>query len=152
MKVQHILGIVSAVALILFAVFYPVPEKQIDVGSPYSDYENKWSEEKGAAYVGGDAYNLQIEASLKAGYMSGVLAMKSVTFVGGVLLLFLTIYSGMWSVEMERKTQQWISEWSKALQKESQRPVNAVGLQRQVTDNGPLPQSESTQSEPKESV
>lgn len=93
MKASQILGIIVAIALIIFAVAYPVPEKEIDISSSYSAYDNTWADMEGAEYIGGDAYNYQIEASLKAGYMSGVLAMKSITFVGGVLLFFLTMYS-----------------------------------------------------------
>ena len=93
MKKPHIFGLLAAIALIIFSIAFPVPEKHIDVSSNYSAYQSSWKENVGAEYVGGDAYNYQMEATLKAGYMSGVLAMKSITFVGGLLLFFLTLYS-----------------------------------------------------------
>ncbi len=93
MKKPHIFGLLAAIALIIFSIAFPVPEKHIDVSSNYSAYQSSWKENVGAEYVGGDAYNYQMEAALKAGYMSGILAMKSITFVGGLLLLFLTLYS-----------------------------------------------------------
>lgn len=92
MKKPHIFGLFAAIALIIFSIAFPVPEKHIDVSSNYSAYQSSWKENVGAEYVGGDAYNYQMEATLKAGYMSGVLAMKSITFVGGLLLFFLTLY------------------------------------------------------------
>ncbi len=91
MKISQLLGIIAAAALIIFSVVFPVPEKRIRVSS--NSYDYSWSENRGAEYVGGDAYNYQMEASLKAGYMSGILAIKAITFVGGLLLLFLTLFS-----------------------------------------------------------
>lgn len=91
MKAFQVLGILVAIALIIFAVAFPTPEKRIRV-SEYG-WDKPWHDEYGEEYVGGDAYNYQMEASLKAGYMSGVLAMKSITFVGGLLLFFTSVYS-----------------------------------------------------------
>lgn len=93
MKISQLLGIIAAAALIIFSVVFPVPEKRIRVSSNSYVYDYSWSENRGAEYVGGDAYNYQMEASLKAGYMSGILAIKAITFVGGLLLLFLTLFS-----------------------------------------------------------
>lgn len=92
MKVCQVLGILAAIALIAFGLSYPVPEKHLYVSS-YSYTEKDWDDEFGEEYVGGDAYNYQMEASLKAGYMGGVLAMKSVSAAGGVLLFFASLYS-----------------------------------------------------------
>lgn len=98
MKAQHLFGIFAALALIAFGLFFPTPAKHLDVDdsynySSYSHEEWKWIENKGEEYVGGDAYNYQMEASLKAGYISGVLAMKSITVVSGILLFFISLYS-----------------------------------------------------------
>ena len=91
MKSFTVLGIILSLALILFGICYQVPEKHLRT-SEY-DYNNDWTDRNGEEYVGGDAYNYQMEASLKAGYMSGVLAMKSITLVWGILLFFLTLYA-----------------------------------------------------------
>ncbi len=93
MKGSHVLGILVALVLIVFGAVYPVPDKGIYVSSSYTAYDKTWIENTGAEYLGGDAYNYQVEASLKAGYMSGVLAMKSITFASGILLFFITLYS-----------------------------------------------------------
>lgn len=102
MKKSQIFGIIIAIALIVFSAAYPVPEKHIRVSS--FAYDDTWRENRGDEYVGGDAYNFQMEASLKAGYMSGVLAMKAITFVGGVLLFFLTLYSRVKCACVEEQT------------------------------------------------
>lgn len=93
MKKSQIFGIIMAISLIVFSLVYPVPEKYVYVSSSSKAYDYSWSENKGAEYLGGDCYNYQVEASLKAGYFCGVLVMKSITFVGGILLFFLTMYS-----------------------------------------------------------
>lgn len=93
MQASKTWGIIISILLIVFAVIYPVPEKKVDVSGSYSAYDNSWADNEGAEYIGGDAYNYQIEASLKAGYVSGVLALKGITFVGGILLLFHTMFS-----------------------------------------------------------
>ena len=90
MKAVRFVGIVIAVAMIIFGLVYALPEKEVQV----SGYRDKgWAYEYGIEYVGGDAYNYQIESSLKAGYYTGVVTMKSICVVGGILLLFLSLYS-----------------------------------------------------------
>lgn len=93
MKGTHVLGLLVAIALVVFGIYYPVPEKRVSVSSSYKAYDYTWNDNEGAQYLGGDAYNYEVEASLKAGYMSGVLAMKSITFVSGIMLFFITLYS-----------------------------------------------------------
>ena len=102
MKASQVFGIILAIALIAFGIAFPTPEKHLRVSS-YS-YDEPWHDEYGEEYVGGDAYNYQMEASLKAGYMSGVLAMKSITFVAGILLFFLTLYSRIKCEAIEEQT------------------------------------------------
>lgn len=91
MKKSHIFGILVAIALIIFSIAYPLPEKHLRT-SGYS-YGLDWSEDRGEEYVGGDAYNYQMEASLKAGYFSGIMTAKVMTFVGGLLLFFLSLFA-----------------------------------------------------------
>jgi len=93
MKFFQVLGILIAISLILFGILYPVPEKYVDVKSGRNAYYSEWSDNYGAEYLGGDAYNYQVEASLKAGYFSGTMTLKSLTFVSGILLFFMSIYS-----------------------------------------------------------
>lgn len=116
MKKTHIFGLLAAIALIIFSIAFPIPEKHIDVSSNYSAYQSSWKENVGAEYVGGDAYNYQMEATLKAGYMSGVLAMKSITFVGGLLLFFLTLYSNV-ACSLTESQKSKINEISGAMQR-----------------------------------
>ena len=101
MKAVHVLGAIFAIALMIFALAFPTPDKRVRTSS--YNYDIKWSDDKGAEYVGGDAYNYQMEASLKAGYMGGVLALKGITFVGGVVLLFLTAFSYIRATAIEEQ-------------------------------------------------
>lgn len=93
MKVSHIISFIIALGMITLGSFYPVPEKYVNVSGLSSAFNSDWKENKGAEYIGGDAYNYQIEASLKAGYMSGIISMKAIFFVGGMILLSLTSLS-----------------------------------------------------------
>lgn len=83
-KIQ-ILGIISAIAVIIVGIFLPVPEKRI---SPYS-----FSDEGYYEYVGGDAYNIQIEASLRGGIIAGRTVAKAVLISVGTLQLFIVLIS-----------------------------------------------------------
>lgn len=94
MKTVQKIGMIIAVVLMIFAIVFPVPQKYLQTTSSYSR-SNTWTDKSGLEYVGGDAYNLQMEATLKAGYMSGVMTLKSVSFIGGLILLFLSLYSGI---------------------------------------------------------
>lgn len=89
--IVHIAALIVAVSLIRYGMNYSVPDKRIHVYS--SSSSPSWSGDYGMEYVGGDAYNYQMEASLKAGYVSGVYAMKAIYTVGGTLLLFITLLS-----------------------------------------------------------
>ena len=109
MKASQIFGIIFAIALIAFAIIFPTPEKYLRVSSYSYSYDNTWTDKSGTEYVGGDAYNYQMEASLKAGYMSGVLAMKSIAFVGGLLLFFLSLYSRVKCAAIEEQTRTLVS-------------------------------------------
>ena len=104
MKASQVFGIILAIALITFAIAYPVPETHVRVSESWSAYDNSWSDAYGAEYLGGDAYNYIVEASLKGGYVSGVLAMKAITFVGGLLLFFLALYSHLKCSRIEQQT------------------------------------------------
>lgn len=86
MKLSHVIGILAAMALIIFGSVFPVPEKPLHV----SMYIGGWFED-GGEYVGGDAYNYQMEASLKAGWVSGVMALKAITISSGVVLFCLML-------------------------------------------------------------
>lgn len=101
MKKIKIFGIIAAILLIILGIFFPVPEKHIRVSS-YS-YDNNWFE-AGEEYVGGDAYNYQMEASLKAGWVSGVLATKSICFCSGIMLFFFVLVADNRNKELKKQT------------------------------------------------
>lgn len=105
MKISHIFGIIISCILIIVGIAFPVPDKHIFTSS--SSYVNgsDWGSEWGEEYVGGDAYNIQIEASLKAGWVSGVLALKSVGVASGIILLMLTLYAHSREKEIKRQTE-----------------------------------------------
>ncbi|MGN0657568.1 MAG: hypothetical protein ACI4KR_12345 [Ruminiclostridium sp.] len=95
-------GVIISVILIIFGAAFPIPKKHIYV-SNYS-YDTGWVDEKGEGYVGGDAYNYQIEASLKGGWVSGVLAMKAISVSSGILLFFFVMYADKKQKELEKQT------------------------------------------------
>lgn len=92
MKVSHVLGCVVAIILLILGVFIPIPQKHIYIDNGLGN-SDKWGSEYANEYVGGDAYNLIIESSLKSGWTSGILSLKSVFIGAGIILLFATIYS-----------------------------------------------------------
>lgn len=83
MKNSLIFSIAVSVILIGVGIFFPLPDKKIDLS--YS-YNAKWTGD-GIEYVGGDAYNYQMEASLKAGWVSGVMALKAIFISAGAIIL-----------------------------------------------------------------
>ena len=102
MKSTTIFGIILAFIMIGVGIMFPMPEKDIDIGSGY-DY--KWSENKGSKYVGGDAYNYQMEASLKAGWVAGVIALKTISITAGIILFMLSLISNVKIKELEAQTE-----------------------------------------------
>ena len=74
-----------------------LPEKFVYVSSVPSAYNFSWGMDTGTQYLGGDAYNYMIEASLKAGYYNAVSNQKVITFVSGLLLLFISVLSLLFS-------------------------------------------------------
>lgn len=123
MKASQVLGIIVSVALIIFSAAYPVPEKYVNVRS--SAYDSSWGDNVGAYYIGGDAYNYQIEASLKAGYLSGILAIKAIAFVGGLLLFFLTLYSQMKCAALNEQAGRFYYQWE-ATAKENRKAFETI--------------------------
>ncbi len=87
MKTACVFGIIAAIAMIIFGIAFPVPEKRLD----FSYYNEDWFGD-GGTYVGGDAYNYQMEASLRAGWVSGVLSLKTFAICAGTVLFFVSIF------------------------------------------------------------
>ena len=117
-------GIIMSLLLIIFGAVFPVPEKKVNtIGYCY---DKSWFYRYGEEYVNGDAYNYQIEASLKAGWMSGVLTMKSISVATGILLFFITIYADKKRKELEKQT--------KLLE---QLDSNQADVQNQLNENTP---------------
>ena len=88
MKKSFVLSIIISIAMFGTGLFFPMPKKEIQLSS-YS-YSTDWGK-SGIEYVGGDAYNYQMEASLTAGWVSGVMAFKGILIASGLTLLALTI-------------------------------------------------------------
>ena len=78
-----IIGFVLAAALAIGGLVIKVPPKHISFFS-YSD--DGYTE-----YVGGDAYNIIIEAGLRGGEIAGGKAAKAVCFSASALLLFFSL-------------------------------------------------------------
>ena len=90
-----VIGVIAAVVLIIVGISTSVPEKYVYVSSSSSAYSASWESNTGAQYLGGDAYNYIVEASLKAGYYNAMVLKKTLNIVGGVLLLFISVFFGL---------------------------------------------------------
>ena len=73
------IGLIIAAILLCFGIFTKIPEKEI---SFYNFDGNGYTE-----YVGGDAYNIQIEASLRGGEIAGAKTAKAV-FISSASIIF----------------------------------------------------------------
>ena len=82
-KTVAIIGILIASLLLCLGVFTKVPQKEIS----FYNFDGNGYEE----YVGGDAYNIQIEASLRGGEIAGAKAARSTYFSGAALALILSL-------------------------------------------------------------
>lgn len=81
-RTASILVIAIGVALVAIGLFIAVPGDHLTTYKSLAD-EAGYSYIK--EYVGGDAYNYIIGASLVGGHIAGTLTMKAVFVVGGVL-------------------------------------------------------------------
>lgn len=73
-------GLGLACLLLILALAQPIPSKEI---SSYNFDGNGYE-----IYVGGDAYNIIIEAALRGGQISGATASRA-TYISGACILFL---------------------------------------------------------------
>lgn len=78
------LGIIISIVLILLGMLSNSPNKEI---SFYNYDESGYKE-----YVGGDAYNIQIEASLRGGEIAGVKAARAIYFSMSGLILVVSLF------------------------------------------------------------
>ena len=97
--VLRVFGIIAACIGIYFAVNMintsqkiEIPKKYVYVSSSSFAYDKDWSDNTGAQYLGGDAYNYIVEASLKAGYYNATITRKTVLETGGTILLALSAF------------------------------------------------------------
>lgn len=93
-------GIFVSVLLIIFGAVFPIPKKEIRILDHC--YDKSWFYEYGQEYWGGDSY--VVEASLKSGWLCGILVMKSISVASGILLFFITIYADKKHKELEKQT------------------------------------------------
>lgn len=101
MKSISIFGIILSLVMFCVGIAFPVPKKDVYVGY---GYEHTWFDNEGSEYVGGDAYNYQMEASLKAGWVAGVMALKAISTSTGILLFILSIAHNAKIKELEEQT------------------------------------------------
>ena len=97
------LGLIAACVMVVFALGMindskdiDLPKKHVYVSSSSSAYYSEWEANQGAQYLGGDAYNYIVEASLKAGYYDAQVTRKTILEVGGYLLLSISGFFGLY--------------------------------------------------------
>lgn len=98
--IAAIVGIFVSIGMINTSNDLKIPEKYMSVSSSSYAYDYGWERNVGAEYIGGDAYNYMIEASLKAGYYNSVVTKKTLLnvsgyllFAGSVFFMFFSLYS-----------------------------------------------------------
>ena len=130
-KAAGIIGLILAIGFVVLGFTTTIPDKYI---SSYGS--NKMTE-----YVGGDAYNFIIEASLRGGEISGALTAKAIYFaVAAVLTVISLSFLGSGETEAIRGDlsgiQKELSDSNKNihdLQNEMEKTVNK-GIQNQTSD------------------
>ncbi len=90
--IAAIVGIIISANMISAADKVSIPDKYVFVSSSSSAYDYGWGMNTGAKYLGGDAYNYIVEASLKAGYYNACVMKQTVMRTGGTALLFASIF------------------------------------------------------------
>lgn len=75
-KVIRIVMLVISIIFLLIGFFYQIPDREI----PWNYKE----------YVGGDAYNIIIEASIRGGEIAGATVAKAIYIVFGISLLLIS--------------------------------------------------------------
>lgn len=87
-----------AIALVIFGIILPIPEKHIDTWRT-GDFGSEWNGNDYTEYVGGDAYNIMIEASLRGGIIAGRTVAKTILIVSGIVIYI----TGSVLAKIERK-------------------------------------------------
>lgn len=80
-KTAGIVGIIVAIVLLILAFSSTTPDK----------YIKSYGENKMYEYVGGDAYNYIIEASLRGGEIAGAKAVKAIYIAASGILFILSL-------------------------------------------------------------
>jgi ribosomal protein L40E len=85
MKLITVFGMIVGGILIVASFFVSVPKRELS--NP-------------PKYIGGDAYNYQIEASILGGEIAGAKTTKALYLIGGIVLLFGSLISFKFSDEL----------------------------------------------------
>lgn len=78
-------SIILGILFIIFGLALPIPEKHIGTWNTFRG--NEWTADKYTEYVGGNAYNIIIEASLRGGIIAGRTTAKAILVVGGSVFI-----------------------------------------------------------------
>lgn len=92
-QAASVIGIIVSIILFCMGIFLNVPDKKIDF----------YGSDKYTEYVGGDAYNFQIEASLKGGIIAGAKAEKAI-YISVSGLIFVISLFGLTNKKTENQT------------------------------------------------
>lgn len=122
-------GLILAAVMITVGIALPIPDPKI---SFYGSRENGGYHE----YVGGDAYNIQIEASIRGGEISGRTDAKTILLTGGVILFVLTLFAGGVLEALEQHNQ-YASEIKKLLENSAQSSPKALSAASSTADLKP---------------
>jgi hypothetical protein len=82
------IGIIAGIILIIISLTIEIPSRR------FSFYEVE-------KYVGGDAYNAVIEASIRGGEIAGASASKAIYRVGGIIILVFSLIFCAYSIDYD---------------------------------------------------
>lgn len=97
-KNSAIIVMIIGIIMLIIGLFLKVPGTELTTYSSLDGIENY---SKIVEYVGGDAYNYIIGASLIAGKISGILTMKAVFISVGIMICCIGLISLSWIKEKQ---------------------------------------------------
>lgn len=81
-KIIAIIGIIVSIVFLGLGIFTQIPDRKIETYGVGSYKE----------YVGGDAYNIQIEASLRGGEIAGAKTQKAIYFSTAGIIFIISLF------------------------------------------------------------
>jgi hypothetical protein len=106
-KCIAIIGLLVGLALVIVSFTVKIPDGIISMYGSRSDGGYK-------EYVGGDAYNIQIEATVRSGEIAGATSAKATYLAGGAIILIQSLFLLSSAIDGDRHNKTHISDTTAA--------------------------------------